>query len=264
MIKVTNITKKFGKKTAVDNLSLEVKTGQVWGFLGPNGAGKTTTIKMLLGLARPTSGTMTINGTPAGSIAARRQLGYLPEVIQLYQHLSGWEFMLFIGDLFGLSKTVSEARATELLTQVKLIESAWRQPIGSYSKGMRQRLGLAQALVHDPAVVLLDEPMSGLDPIGRKDVKETILALKAAGKTIFFNSHILADAEEICDKVSIIHNGKLLKAGTVKQLCGKLSLEAAFVKIVGEADAPAQKKPARRRRAATKKTTTKRRVASKK
>ena len=203
--------------TAVQGLSLEVKRGEIFGLLGPNGAGKTTTIKVLLGFVQPTQGTATVCGAPAGSIAARQKLGYLPENPALYEFLRGDEFLLFAGRMAGLSSKEARARSVKLLDQVGLTGRADR-PVRRFSKGMVQRLALAQALIGDPEVVILDEPMSGLDPIGRKDVRDVILKLRDEGRTVLFSTHILSDVEALCDRVGLVIDGKLTDCGTLREL----------------------------------------------
>ncbi len=202
---------------AVKGLSFEVQDGEIFGFLGPNGAGKTTTIKMLMGLIRPTSGTGTLLGAPLGHRDARAKLGFLPEHPYFYEYLNPREFLDFYGRLFGLPADVRRKRSDELIERVGLSHAANR-PLRKFSKGMTQRMGIAQALINDPDLVVLDEPMSGLDPMGRKDVRDIILELKAAGKTVFFSSHILQDVEMICDRVAIVIGGKLRSIGPLTTL----------------------------------------------
>jgi ABC-2 type transport system ATP-binding protein len=209
----------FSRKrmVAVDGVSFDVLRGEVFGFLGPNGAGKTTTMKMLMGLIHPTSGTARILGAEVGNIEAKRKIGYLPENPYFYDYLSGNEFMHMVGRLYGLGRGERQARADRLLARVGL-ESAKSRPMRSYSKGMLQRVGLAQALMGDPELVVLDEPMSGLDPIGRREVRELILELRSQGKTVFFSTHILGDANLLCDRVAIIVKGKLRDVGPLGAL----------------------------------------------
>lgn len=202
---------------AVIDLSLEVRAGEIFGLLGPNGAGKTTTLKMLLGFVRPTSGHAFIGGEKAGTVASRRGLGYLPENPALYEFLRGDEYLVFAGRLTGLSASEARKRAGVLLARVGLAGRADR-PIRKFSKGMLQRLALAQALVGDPRILVLDEPMSGLDPIGRKDVRDLILELKEEGRTVLFSTHILSDVEAICDRVGILVEGRLTDCGTLADL----------------------------------------------
>jgi len=208
----------WGRKVhAVVDLSVEVRRGEIFGLLGPNGAGKTTTIKMLLGFVRPTAGKATVAGHPAGSLASRRRLGYLPENPALYEYLNGIEYLRFAGRLAGLSGADAARSADALLEKVGLAGRADRA-IRRFSKGMVQRLGLAQALIADPEIVILDEPMSGLDPIGRKDVRDLIFSLRSEGRTVLFSTHILSDVEAICDRIGIIAEGKLTDCGTLSSL----------------------------------------------
>lgn len=233
MITLTKVSKEFDEKVAVKNLSLNVEKGEVFGFLGPNGAGKTTTMKMILGLLKPTRGEITLFGKKAGSLDARRKIGFLPENSHFYAHLTGREFLEFVGEIFHLSRTERTIRAKKLLKTVGLPIESWSRPIKTYSKGMQQRLGMAQALVNDPEILFLDEPMSGLDPIGRREMKELILSLKKAGKTIFFNSHILSDAEELCDRIAILNLGQILREGIISAVVSKgKSLEDVFVETI--------------------------------
>jgi ABC-2 type transport system ATP-binding protein len=201
--------------------SLTVYQGETFGLLGPNGAGKTTLLKILLGIIRPTAGTATLLGHALGDSAVKQRIGYLPENAYFYDFLTGWEFLQYTAGLFGLSRAAQQRRIVELLDLVGLPqEAAKKKQLRQYSKGMLQRIGMAQALINDPDVVFLDEPMSGLDPTGRFQVREIILALKRAGKTIFFNSHILSDVEVICDRIAILDQGELIASGSLDQLLG--------------------------------------------
>lgn len=202
---------------AVDQLSLEVRRGEVFGFLGPNGAGKTTTLKMLMGLIYPTSGHAWIFGHPVGDQAAKSKLGFLPESPYFYDYLTSHEFLSFYGHLFGLWGRSLDKRIDELLEQVGMTHARDLQ-LRKFSKGMLQRVGIAQALINDPELVVLDEPMSGLDPIGRKEVRDLIFRLKDSGKTVMFSSHILHDAELLCDRVAMILKGKMVACGPVREL----------------------------------------------
>lgn len=223
----------WGRKvTAVSGFDLEVRRGEVFGFLGPNGAGKTTTLKMLMGLLYPTSGTATIFGKEIGDLDARRRLGYLPESPYFYDYLTGGEFLRFYGHLFGLRGEQLEQRITELLDMVGMSHARHLQ-LRKFSKGMLQRVGIAQALINDPELVVLDEPMSGLDPIGRKEVRDLILRLKESGKTIFFSSHILHDAEMLCDRVAIILKGKLVACGRVDELVQQTGTQSVEMVVEG-------------------------------
>lgn len=223
IVQITALRKVFrvgfwGRRVvAVEGLSLEVRRGEVFGFLGPNGAGKTTTIKMLMGLIYPTSGTASIFGHPVGDHQAKSKLGFLPESPYFYDYLTGCEFLRFYGHLFGLWGAALEKRVDELLETVGMVHARDLQ-LRKFSKGMLQRVGIAQALINDPELVVLDEPMSGLDPIGRKEVRDLILRLKESGKTVMFSSHILHDAEMLCDRVAMIMKGKLVACGPVSEL----------------------------------------------
>lgn len=208
----------WGKRvTAVDSLNLEVRRGEVFGFLGPNGAGKTTTLKMLMGLIHPTSGRAWLFTRALGDPKAKARLGFLPESPYFYDYLTSREFLEFYGHLFGLWGAVLDKRIDELLELVGMTYAKDLQ-LRKFSKGMLQRVGIAQALINDPELVVLDEPMSGLDPIGRKEVRDLILRLKESGKTVLFSSHILHDAEVLCDQVAMILKGRLVACGRVTDL----------------------------------------------
>ena len=202
---------------ALDALSLTVAPGEVFGCLGPNGAGKSTTLKLLLGLVAPTSGSAHIFGLPVSSVASRRRVGFLPENPVFYDYLTGEELLAYFGQLCGLRPRDARSRATTLLDRVGL-GAERRLAVRRYSKGMVQRLGVAQALVQDPDLVILDEPMSGLDPIGRRDVRALILSLRDEGKTVVFSSHILSDAETLCSRVAILAAGRLQAIGSMTDL----------------------------------------------
>ena len=224
VIAVEGLTKRFSSgwpgrppATVLDGLSLSVRQGEIYGFLGPNGSGKTTTIKVLMGLIKATSGTAELFGKPAGDVPTRRRIGFLPEAPYFYDYLTAEEFLAFYGHLAHLDREVVAERVPHLLDMVGLAEARTRQ-LRKFSKGMLQRVGLAQALIHDPELVILDEPMSGLDPIGRKQVRDLILALRDQGKTVFFSTHIIPDVEMICDRVGVIVKGKLLTTGRVDEL----------------------------------------------
>jgi ABC-2 type transport system ATP-binding protein len=207
--------------TPLKQCSLAVYPGQTFGLLGPNGAGKTTLLKTLLGIIRPTAGRGFILGQPLGDRAVKQRLGYLPENPYFYDYLTGWEFLDFTAGLFQIPPAVRRKRIPELLDLVGLAQSAaQKKQMRRYSKGMLQRVGMAQALINEPEVVFLDEPMSGLDPLGRYQMREIILSLKAQGKTIFFNSHVLSDVEIICDRVAILAQGDLICEGTLDELLG--------------------------------------------
>jgi len=220
-------------KIALKSLDLEVNTGEVFGFLGPNGAGKTTTINVLLGFVPPTSGSASLFGIDVRQPIARQHIGYLPEMTYYYKFLTAEELLRFYARIFGLSRKETDIRIDRLLKLVEL-ESVRKRPIKSYSKGMQQRVGLAQALINDPDLLILDEPTSGLDPLGRMKVREIIQRLKHEGKTVFFSSHELGEVETVCDRVAIIHQGELRAIGTVSEVMGqRASLEKAFLDIIG-------------------------------
>ncbi len=202
---------------ALHGVSFSVPPGEIFAFVGPNGAGKTTTIRILMGLIRPTSGSATVFGEPVPSRAARRRLGFLPESPYFYEYLSAAELLDLVGRLHGMERAARRKRTDELLALVGL-DKARKRPMKSFSKGMLQRAGIAQALMSDPELVVLDEPTSGLDPLGRKEVRDIIVGLRAAGKTVFFSSHILADVEAIADRVAIIVGGRLHDVGPVREL----------------------------------------------
>jgi ABC-2 type transport system ATP-binding protein len=202
---------------ALDRLSIEVGSGEVFGFLGPNGAGKTTTLKLLMQLVFPTSGEAEILGRPAGDVAVRRRIGYLPENPYFYDHLTAEELLDYYGRLFGMTAAERRTRIGGTLDRLG-IGAERRLQLRKFSKGMLQRVGLAQALLNDPEVIFLDEPMSGLDPLGRRDVRALMLELRDAGRTIFFSSHILSDAEALCSQVAIVAKGRLATAGRLADM----------------------------------------------
>jgi ABC-2 type transport system ATP-binding protein len=203
--------------TALDRLTLDIEPGEVFGFLGPNGAGKTTTLKLLMQLIYPTSGRADILGRPVGDIATRRRIGYLPENPSFYDYLTAEELLGYFGELFGFRGTDRRKRVDTLLDRVG-IGAERRLQLRKFSKGMIQRVGIAQALLNDPEVIFLDEPMSGLDPLGRRDVRSLILELRDQGRTVFFSSHILADAEALCRRVAIVAGGRLAASGTLSDI----------------------------------------------
>lgn len=209
------------KIESLKNCSLTVYKGETFGLLGPNGAGKTTLLKTLLGIVRPTSGRAWLLGSAIGNVQVKQRIGYLPENAYFYDYLTGWEFLQFTAGLFGIPADVQQRRIPHLLDLVGLSQAATRKKqLRQYSKGMLQRVGMAQALINDPEVVFLDEPMSGLDPMGRYQIREIILSLKAQGKTIFFNSHVLSDVEKICDRIAILAEGELICTGSLFELLG--------------------------------------------
>jgi len=237
--KVGHIVQK--RRLALDELSLSVERGEVFGYLGPNGSGKTTTLKVVMGIVRPDAGSVTVLGSPLGEPAWRYHAGYLPEQPYFYDYLTPFEYLDYSGRLFGLATATRRRRADELLERVGLDRSR-DVALRRFSKGMSQRLGLAQALINDPEIVFLDEPMSGLDPIGRRLVRDVIMDLKRRGKTVFFSTHILPDAEALCDRVALLGGGRLLRAGRLDEI---LSLDVSHLEVLigwhgaAPADAPA-------------------------
>ncbi|HXP62148.1 MAG TPA: ABC transporter ATP-binding protein [Dongiaceae bacterium] len=219
---------------AVKNLSLSVRSGEVFGFLGPNGAGKTTTMNALLGFINASSGDAFLFGTNVREPIARQRIGYLPELTYYYKFLTAEELLRFYARIFGIPKPETERRIDLVLKLVEL-EGVRRRTIKTYSKGMQQRVGLAQALINDPDLLILDEPTSGLDPIGRMKVREIIARLKDEGKTVFFSSHELGEVETVCDRVAILHQGQLKVEGRVGELaeCHQCNLEQLFLKVIG-------------------------------
>lgn len=242
---IVGLTKEFHlgfsrrRSAAVRGLDLEVEQGEIFGFLGPNGAGKTTTIKILLGLIYPTSGTAWLLDREIGDVAVKGLVGFLPESPYFYEYLTGEEFLKFYGQLFGITGMALSKKIDQLLEMVKLTE-ARGLPLRKFSKGMLQRIGLAQALINDPKLVILDEPMSGLDPIGRRDVRDIILRLKDEGRTIFFSTHILPDVEMICDRVGILVKGHLQAVGAVSELVGASAVTSIEIMVEGLPDAGVQ------------------------
>ncbi len=223
-ISIQGLTKKYvdvwqkQEVVAVNNLNLEVQEGEIFGFLGRNGAGKTTTIKMLLGLIFPTDGDATLLGKPMGDNEVKRELAYLPEETYFYDSMTGWDILDYYARLFKIPEPERSRRVQICLEKVRLQPDAWRRSIRGYSKGMRQRTGIAQALINDPKLLFLDEPTSGLDPIAHAELRDIVASLKDEGKTVFLSSHQLADVELICSRVAIIHRGKLLTEGKISDL----------------------------------------------
>jgi ABC-2 type transport system ATP-binding protein len=224
------------KVESLKNCSLTVYQGETFGLLGPNGAGKTTLFKSLLGIVRPTSGQANLLGKPIGDRAVKQRIGYLPENAYYYDYLTGWEFLEFVACIFNLPSGLRKKRIPALLDTVGLAQAtAKKKQLRQYSKGMLQRIGIAQAIINDPELIFLDEPMSGLDPLGRYQVKEIILSLKSQGKTIFFNSHILSDVEQICDRIAILTRGELLNSGSLDEILGRSDVYQVVIKG-GEAE----------------------------
>jgi ABC-2 type transport system ATP-binding protein len=226
VVSVRGLTKVFKdfwnrpKARAVDNVDFDVRRGEVFGLLGPNGSGKSTTVKLLLGLLYPTKGHIEVFGKSPRHVQTKSRIGYLPEESYLYRYLNSRETLDFFGNLFHLPKGERENRAEQLLEMVGLNQARLRA-VGEFSKGMQRRIGLAQALINDPDLVILDEPTSGLDPIGCREVKDLILAMARRGKTVLLSSHLLADVEDVCDRVAILYGGKVQAMGTLKELLAR-------------------------------------------
>ena len=233
-IEITGLTKDFSlnlrgiKLRAVENLTLNVPEGQVFGLLGPNGSGKSTTIKIILGLLEPTVGECKVFGVPSGRVDSRLNVGYLPEAPYFYRYLSGTELVRFYARICGVERKKLDERVREVIDWVGLGAAAHRR-VGTYSMGMLQRIGLAQALVHDPRLIILDEPTAGVDPVGSAEISELILKLKTQGKTVLITSHLLAQIEDICDRVAILDRGKLILEGNVNDLVGQSNRQSLIV-----------------------------------
>jgi ABC-2 type transport system ATP-binding protein len=225
VIEITNLTKDYDvgfwrkrKVRALDSLTLSIDHGQIFGFLGANGAGKTTTLKLLMRLIFPTTGSARILGHDIQDVSMHERIGYLPENPYFYDYLTAREFLDYCAEIFGYSTAERRKRASDLLARVKLDEKRWDTQLRKFSKGMLQRVGLAQSLINDPEIVFLDEPMSGLDPVGRREVRDLIAALRDEGKTVFMCSHILSDIEVLCDRVAILKRGRLAQVGLLDEL----------------------------------------------
>jgi ABC-2 type transport system ATP-binding protein len=238
-VEINNLTKDYEvgflrkrKVRALDGLSLEVERGEIFGFLGANGAGKTTTLKLLMRLMYPTAGGARILGRDVGDISMHAGIGYLPEHPYFYDYLTARELVEYCAELFGYARAERRRRAADLLSRVRLEEKSWDKQLRKFSKGMLQRVGLAQALVNDPSVVFLDEPMSGLDPIGRREVRDLIASLRATGTTVFLCSHILADIEVLCDRAAILRRGRLAHIGRLDELRGATGGGARPMEVV--------------------------------
>ena len=242
LIEMHDLVKRYGEKTAVDNVSLEVNGGEVFGFLGPNGAGKTTTIKMIVGLLQPTSGTVRVAGYDVQTqpLPAKAASGYVPDTPNLYAKLTGRELLRFVGDLYDLDRGQATQRAGELLRILDLSAAA-DDTVDSYSHGMQQKASLASALMHDPRVLVLDEPTVGLDPKSARLIKDILRQMAERGAAVFLSTHILEIAERMCDRIGIINNGKLVAVGTMDELrslgkAGEVSLEDIFLALTGGAE----------------------------
>jgi ABC-2 type transport system ATP-binding protein len=238
VIEIDNLTKDYEvgfwrkrKVRALDALSLSVERGQIFGFLGANGAGKTTTLKLLMRLIYPTAGNAQILGHNIADVGMHNRIGYLPENPYFYDYLTAREFLEYCAEIFGAARNDRKERTRQLLRRVHLEEKSWNTQLRKFSKGMLQRVGLAQALINDPEVVFLDEPMSGLDPIGRREVRDLIATLRQEGKTVFMCSHILADIEVLCDRVAILKHGRLAHVGHLDEL-RRTAGDNNFVEVV--------------------------------
>ncbi|HEU0140895.1 MAG TPA: ABC transporter ATP-binding protein [Bryobacteraceae bacterium] len=234
-IDIRDLRKTYGGQTAVDGLTLTVPRGSFFGFLGPNGAGKTTTIRMLTGLAQPDAGSVELLGMsmPTQEMEIKRKMGLVPDESLLFDHLTGGEFLELVGRLYGLDRKVARERASELMEMFDLGESR-RKLIAEYSKGMRKRVAMAGALIHKPELLLLDEPFEGVDAVGARFMKELLIEQVRRGTTIFLTSHVLEVVERLCDRIGIIHHGRLLTEGTMQDLrTGSETLEDLFVRLVG-------------------------------
>jgi ABC-2 type transport system ATP-binding protein len=235
IVEIENLSKDYEvgfwkkkKVRALDGLNLQVEAGQIFGFLGGNGAGKTTTIKILMSLMFPTTGSARILGKDISDVQMHRKIGYCPENPYFYDYLKASELMNYFGELFGLDATKRTQKTAELLTKVGLDEKDWNKQLRKFSKGMLQRVGLAQALINEPEIVFFDEPMSGLDPIGRREIRELISELREKGTTVFMSTHILSDIEALCDNVAILRNGKLAATGNLNELLTKSGEKQSF------------------------------------
>lgn len=224
------------RRKVLHGITLAVRTGEVFGFIGPNGAGKSTLINTIMGFIRPDAGEVNIHGLPPGAPESRRHLGYLPEGPRFYEKLTAAELLMFGGRASGMAKKDARQAIDPLLDKLEILHVKNR-PISTYSKGMKQRIGLALAMIHDPATLILDEPMSGLDPIGRNLLKNIILDLKAQGKTIFFSTHILNDVEVLCDRIGLIHKGNILYSGDIQEFNdGAIDFEKCFVERIEQSE----------------------------
>jgi len=239
---LSGVKKRFGKTVALDGLDLQVRPGELFSVLGPNGAGKSTTMKIITGSMAPTAGEVRVAGFDVfeDPIEVKKRIGYLPEMTYYYKFLTAEELLRFYAKIFGLPRGETDKRIDQLLKLVEL-EHARKRPIKSYSKGMQQRVGLAQALINNPDLLIFDEPTSGLDPLGRMKVREIIQRLKDEGKTVFFSSHELGEVETVCDRVAIIHQGDLKVVGRVGEIrkSQHANLEQAFLEIIGFQTQPA-------------------------
>lgn len=238
MLKINNLRKKYGDKVAVDNISLEIKPGEIYGFIGHNGAGKTTTIKCCCGLLDFDEGEILINekSIKEDPMACKMEFAYIPDNPVLFEFLSGIEYLNFIGDVYKVGKEVRQEKIRAYADKFEITQNL-AQPISSYSHGMKQKLAIIAALIHDPKLIVLDEPFVGLDPIAAFQFKEIMREVCNNGGAVFFSTHVLDVAEKLCDKVAIIKNGKLIKTGTMEEVKGDTSLEETFLELEREKDA---------------------------
>jgi len=244
MIEIKNLSKRYGKLAAVDNLTLEVAAGEIFGFLGPNGAGKTTTIRCMMGILKATSGQVLLNGHNVVSDAQKAKAisGFIPDRPFIYEKLSGSEFLQFVGKLHGVDPARLSRRSAELLDHLEL--TSWKDElVESYSHGMKQRLVVCSALIHDPTILVIDEPMVGMDPKGARTLKDLFCALAKNGTAVFLSTHSISVAEEICHRIGIIRKGRLISCGTMSEIHaqtdrGNGSLESAFLELTREQELP--------------------------
>ena len=244
VVEIENLTKDYEvgfwrkrKVRALDGLTLSVEAGGIFGFLGANGAGKTTTLKLLMRLIYPTAGRARILGRDINDVEMHARIGYLPENPYFYDYLTGRELLSYCAELFGYGLKDRRRLAAEMLTRVNLDEKSWDKQLRKYSKGMLQRVGLAQAIINDPEIIFLDEPMSGLDPVGRREVRDLIASLRARGKTVFMCSHILSDIEVLCDRVAIMRRGQLAETGRLEELRARAGESGRVEILAAGADA---------------------------
>ncbi|CAN5745585.1 N/A [soil metagenome] len=246
IIEIENLSKDYEtgfwrkrRTRALDGLTLNVEPGQIFGFLGGNGAGKTTTIKILMSLLFPTEGSAQILGSDISDVSMRSRIGYCPENPYFYDYLTARELLDYFGQIFGIGAAKRRARTEELLTAVGLAEKDWNRQLRKFSKGMQQRVGLAQSLINEPEIVFLDEPMSGLDPVGRREIRELIASLRDGGTTVFMSTHILSDVETLCDNVAILRAGRLAATGNLTELLSASGDLRSFEVIAGKVSAEA-------------------------
>ncbi len=234
MLRIEHLTKRFGDKVAVDDLSLHINAGEIYGFIGHNGAGKTTTIKCCCGIQDFDSGSIYLNGHSIREepIACKQDLAYIPDNPDLYDYLTGIQYLNFTADIFGVSAEARKERIESYATTFELLE-ALSKPLGEYSHGMKQKLAIIAALIHEPKLIIMDEPFVGLDPKASHMVKEIMREMCDNGAAIFFSTHVLEVAEKLCDKVAIIKGGRLIKAGTMEEVKGDTSLESVFLELEG-------------------------------